>query len=93
MFNAVFGLEIFTFLPWLLGYVEKQLDKKAMANFKIYDIKNWAKNNYNTHIAQISRSKSNQTMKSGQSVEYNMRNIFLEKSYSKWGGEAIRRPF
>ena len=64
-----------------------------MANFKIYDIKNWARNNCNTHIAQISRSKSNQTMKSGQSVEYNTRNIFIEKSYTKWRGEAIRRPF
>ena len=91
MFNALFVLEIFKFLSWLFGYVEKQLDKKAMANFKIYNIKNWARNNCNTHIAQIARS--NQTIKSGQSVEYNMRNIFFEKSYTKWGGETIRRPF
>ena len=44
-------------------------------------------------LPNISRSKGNQTMKFGQSVEYNMRNIFLEKSYIKWGGEASLRPF
>ena len=31
-------------------------------------------------LLNISRSKDNQTMKFGQSIEYNMRNIFLEKS-------------
>ena len=41
----------------------------------------------------VSRSKSNQTMKFGQLIEYNMRNIFLEKSYAKCGGETISRPF
>ena len=29
-----FVLEIFTFLSWLLGYAEKQLDKKARLNLK-----------------------------------------------------------
>ena len=33
-------------------------------------------------------------MKFGQSIEYNMRNIFVEKSYKvKFGGKAIRRHF
>ena len=32
-------------------------------------------------------------MKFGQLIEYNMRNIFLEKSYTKCGGETIPRPF
>ena len=41
----------------------------------------------------ISRGTGNQTMKLGQLMEYNMRNIFLEKSYTKWGREASRRPF
>ena len=41
----------------------------------------------------VSRSKSNQTMKFGQLIEYNMRNIFLGKLYAKCGGEAISRPF
>ena len=41
----------------------------------------------------ISRSKNNQTMKFGQLVEYNMKNIFLEKSYTKYGGVACPDPF
>ena len=36
-------------------------------------------------LPNISRSKSNQTMKFGQFIEYSMRNIFLEKSYTKCG--------
>ena len=32
-------------------------------------------------------------MKLGQLIEYNMRNIFLEKSYTKSGGETIPGPF
>ena len=34
------ALEIFTFLLWLFGYVEKRLDKKAKANLKIHDVAN-----------------------------------------------------
>ena len=40
-------------------------------------------------LRNISKSKSNQTMKFGQLIEYNMRNIILEKSYTKFGGETI----
>ena len=32
-------------------------------------------------------------MKFGQLIEYNMRNVLLEKSYTKYGGENIPRPF
>ena len=40
-----------------------------------------------------SKSRSYQTMKIGQLIEYNMRNIFLEKLYTKYGGESSPRPF
>ena len=30
-------------------------------------------------LPKISRSKGNQTMKSGRLIEYDMRNVFLEK--------------
>ena len=33
------------------------------------------------------------TTKFPEILEYNLRNIFLEKSYTKCGGEAIPRPF
>ena len=41
----------------------------------------------------ISRSKNNQTMKFGQLTEYDMKKIFLEKSYPKCGGETSSKPF
>ena len=44
-------------------------------------------------LANISRIKNNQTMKLGQLIECNMRNIFLEKPYKKYGKETSPRPF
>ena len=44
-------------------------------------------------LLNVSRGKGNQTMKFGELIEYNMRNIFIEKSYTKYGGEASPRPF
>ena len=38
MLKPLFVLEIFTFLSWFFGYVEKWLDKKAIANYKIFDV-------------------------------------------------------
>ena len=32
-------------------------------------------------------------MKFGQLIEYNMRNIFVEKSYTKCAGETISDPY
>ena len=40
-------------------------------------------------LANISRSKGNQRMKFGQLMEYDMRNIFIKRSYTKCGGETI----
>ena len=40
----------------------------------------------------ISETKGNQTMKFGQLIEHSNRNIFLQKSYRKWGGETGSRP-
>ena len=49
-------------------------------------------------LPNISRNKGNQTMKFGQLIEHNMRNItfighniFVEKSYRKCAGEIIPR--
>ena len=42
-------------------------------------------------LRNISKSKGNQTMKFGQSIECNMRNNFLEKSYTKCDGETNPR--
>ena len=44
------------------------------------------------HIfSNTSRGKGNQKMKFGQLIEYNMKNIFLEESYTKYSGETSPR--
>ena len=42
-----------------------------------------------TYCQNISRSKDSQAMKFVELIPYNMRNTFLEKSYTKGGGETI----
>ena len=44
-------------------------------------------------LPNILRSKGNQSVKFGQLILCNMRNIFLEKSYTKSDGETSPRPF
>ena len=86
-------LKIFTFLSWLFGQVAKRLDKNDKVNFKFHDVTAWLTNNCNTHIRNIWRSKGYQKMKFGQLMTCNLRNIFLEKSYTKCDGETSPRSF
>ena len=44
-------------------------------------------------LPYISARKDSQTVKLGQLTKYNMSKIFLEKSYSKCGGETSPEPF
>ena len=44
-------------------------------------------------LPNISKTEGNQRIKFGQLMKYNMRNGFFEKSFTKWGGENIHRPF
>ena len=44
-------------------------------------------------LPHISGRKGTQAMKFGQVIVYNIRNIFLEKSYTKCDGETVPRPF
>ena len=85
-------LKIFKFLYSLFGNIENQLDLKDQLNFRIYDVRTWLI--IAIHILiNISRSKTNQAMKFGQLIEYNLRNIFHEKLYTKCDGEATHRSF
>ena len=43
-------------------------------------------------LSIISRRKCNQAIKLGQLTKYNMRNILIEKSYTKQGRETSPRP-
>ena len=44
-------------------------------------------------LTNILRNGDNQAMTFGKLREYNMKNIFLEKPYTKCGGETSPRPF
>ena len=66
---------------------------KDRVSFKVVDVTTWETNNGNAYFPNISRSKGNQTIKFGQLIEYNMRKKFLEKPYTKCGGENNLRPF
>ena len=44
---------------------------------------------YTYILLNVARNKGNQPMKFGNLIEYNIGNIFLEKSYTKPGGETI----
>ena len=91
--KALFILKMFKFLSWVFGRVPNRLDKKGKVSCKFYDFTAWSTNNCNTYIANNSRSKGNQTMKLGQLIEFNTKNIFLEKSFTKCGGETSSRIF
>ena len=43
-------------------------------------------------LPNILKIKGNQTMKFGQLIEYDVRNTFFQKSYTKCCGETIPRP-
>ena len=84
--------KLFLYVRYLsFGLVAKRLDKKSKVNFKFYDIAAWL--TIVMHILpNILRSKGNLAIKFGQSIEYNIKS-FLEKSYTKCGGETSSRSF
>ena len=51
LLKALFALEV-SILLWIFGYVQKQLDRLAKVNFKIYGVANWIRNNNNMHIVR-----------------------------------------
>ena len=80
-------------MSWLFGHVEKRLDWKAKVSIKTYDV-TIEKQTIVMHIlSNIPRRKGNQKMKFRQLIDYKIRNNFLEKSYTRCGGETITRPF
>ena len=88
----LFTLKAFLFLIFsnfynnFFGHIRKRLDKKVVeVNFKIYDVIDWE----TIHIlSNISRIKSNETMKFGRSIEHNIGKKFLKRPYTRGGGGA-----
>ena len=62
-----------------------------MVKFKIHDVTTWLTNNYNN--INISRSEGNQTMELGQLIEYNKKNILLQKYAQSGAGRLISDLF
>ena len=81
--RALLVLKIFMFLLLIFGHVGKTAWLTSQPGLQAIAI----------HILpNISQSKGNQTMKFGQLIEYNKRNIFLQKLCRKWGRETSSRP-
>ena len=78
-----FILKLFSFSRYLgfhhdfLFMQKKRLDQEDKVNFKIHDVTTWLTNNGKHILPNISGSKRNHTMKLGQFIDYNKRNIFL----------------
>ena len=84
--KALFVLKTF-------GHIEKRFDKEDQVNFKFISSRRRKQTSATYILPDISRSNRNQTIKFSQLIEYIVKNIFLDKSYTKWGGEAISKPF
>ena len=65
------------------GHVEKRFDEKVKVNFKFMTSQPISQTIAICILTDNSRTKGNQTTKFGQLIEYNMRTVFLEKSYTK----------
>ena len=90
--KALFGFKMFKLLLFLvmekIGLISKI---RLISNFVTSQLGQQTTAIY--ILINISRSKCNQIIKFGQLIEYKMRNIFLETSYTKCDGETIPRPF
>ena len=79
--KTAFVLEICKFLLWSFGHVEK---KAKVGNFEIYDVTILGKTVTWNILTDISRSNGKKAMEFCQFIEYNTKNIFLEKSWTKF---------
>ena len=80
--KALFVLQILKFLSRRFGHTGKTLDQKDKVNFKIHDVTSWLTTVIHK-LSNISQSKGNQTAKFDQLIEYNKRNIVLQKLCAK----------
>ena len=87
MLKALFIVKILNILSWLFGQVGKRLDKKAKVLWP------YGQTNRSLQYAccALFQEVGNQAVKFAQLIECNVRNIFLQKSYRRWGREASFR--
>ena len=88
-----FVLKRFKVLSWLFDHVEKTVRLSIIKIRLISKSTQPGEQTIAIHILpNISRTKGIQARRFGQLIEYNTRNIFIEKSYTKCAGENIPRP-
>ena len=86
-------INILQCLSWRFGHVDKRLNWRLRLISKFMASQPRKQTNVLHILANISRSKYNQIIKLNQLIEYNMRNIFLERLYTKCGVQTISRTF
>ena len=84
--KAFFVLKILILYFNSFGYVEIRLDKRAEVNFKIYDVTNWEKNNYNKHCHISQKVKA-----ARQRSLFSSKNLTCEIFFFKNHGEKEAR--
>ena len=77
--KALFVLKIFKFLSWLFGHVKNGLIRKIRLISKFMTSQLGKQTIAIDILHNISRSKDYRAIKLGQLIEYNKRNIFLQK--------------
>ena len=85
--KSLFFLKIFKFLSlnfWLFGHPQKSLIRKIRCLFL---------RNKQLQYTYFQISQEVKALKFGQPMKYNIRNILLEKSYTKCGGETTPQTF
>ena len=91
--KALFVLEIFQFLSRLFGHVQKDFIRKRRSISKFMTSKP-GKQTITINILPNNAKKEKESDSDiGKLIECNMRKIFLEKSFTKCGGETILKPF
>ena len=91
--KASFVLKIFIFCPDFVVMYKNGLIRKVRLIWKFVTPHTGEELIIIHILPNISRNKHNQTIRFGQLIEYNMRNIFLEKLHSNIGGDVSSRPF
>ena len=90
--KAFFILKIFKFSSWLFEHVEKKTLIRKITLISKFMTSPPCQQRIRLHILlNISRIKGKQTMKFSQLIEYNHRNIFLQKSWRNWGRKSRSR--
>ena len=90
--KTLFVLKILSFVL-TFSLVEKRLVRKIKSISKFMTSQPGKQTIVIHVLPNILRNKDNQAMNFGQLREYNMRNIFLKKPYTKCDEETSPRPF